>query len=244
MLHIAICDNEIEQRQIIRGILDDYLDRANTAARVQEFSSGRELLNAMYDNQFDIYLLDVVMPEINGIELGVSIRKKDRNGVIIYLSTSRDFALESFDARAFCYLTKPVDRERFYEVIGEAVAHSKRHSEYIMVKTAEGMERVLLDNILYVELFKRAPYYYMHDETCVEGVSIQTSFQETIAPLLQDKRFFLCGASFVLNLYYIKSINKTGALIADGRRVTVPKRAFSALQNAWSDFWLEGGMRP
>ena len=242
MFHIALCDDDARQIQLTHKLLDNYLSLRGVAAKIWKFSNGQALLNAMYDETFDLYLLDIVMPEMDGIDLGMELRKTDENGVIIYLTTSPDFALEGYSVKAASYLLKPVQEEKLFSSLDDALeAITDRRKQSIMVKTADGMSRLLLDDILYVEQTERAPRYYMKDGSCVVGVTIQTSFQDIMQPLLADKRFYLCGASFVLNLYCIKSINKADVLFVGGQQTTVPRRAAAELNTAWIHYWLEGG---
>lgn len=241
MFRIALCDDEGPQRASTRHMLESYSAQRGIPVKICEFAGGRELLNALGEQQFDIYILDIVMPELDGIKLGVMLRDKDKEGVVIYLSSSSDFALESYDARAFSYLLKPVSADKLFVVLDDAIALRQRREESIIVKTAEGTTRLNLDSILYVELISRAPCYYLKDGSLVNGVTLHSTFQDAVQPLLYDSRFHLCGSSFVLNLHHIKSMGKSIVIFDTGRMTTVPRRAFPALQSAWMDYWLEDG---
>ena len=242
MFRIALCDDDVKQRQLTHKLLDSYFSLRSTAAKIWEYSSGQALLNAMFDETFDLYLLDIVMPEMDGIDLGAELRKSDESGVIIYLTTSPDFALQGYSVKAASYLLKPVQEDELFRALDDAFkAITNRREQSIMVKTADGMSRLLLDHILYVEQKERAPHYHLKDGSCVVGLTIQTSFQDIMQPLLADKRFYLCGASFVLNLHCIKSINKADVLFVGGQQTTVPRRAAVELNTAWMHYWLEGG---
>ncbi len=241
MFCIALCDDESPQRKFTRRMLEDYFAMRDLTAKICEFASGRELLDAPPDQRFDLYLLDILMPGLDGIQLGVALRDKDKDGMIIYLTTSPDFALESFDARAFSYLLKPVRAEKLFAVLDDAIALRQRHDASVIVRTAEGTVRLSLSRILYVELTGRAPCYYLSDGSQVAGVTLRASFQETMRPLLDDKRFHPCGSSFVFNLHHIRSMDKPKVLFDGGQWAAPPRRAFPALQSAWMDYWLEGG---
>ena len=241
MFHIALCDDEAAQRQLTHELLDSYFSERGAVAKIREFSDASGLLNAVLDETFDLYLLDIVMPEMDGINLGLSLRKFDENGVIIYLTTTADFALEGYSVRASAYLLKPVSREKLFFALDDALKIiSNRSAQSVLVKTADGTVHLLLDDILYVEQLDRLPHYYLCDGSCVVGVTIRTSFQEAMRPLLTDDRFYLCGASFVFNLHHIKSVTKSNACIGS-RQVPVPKRTAAELHTAWMHYWLEGG---
>lgn len=241
MFHIALCDDEAAQRQLTHKLLDRYFSDQGAAVKIWEFSDGQSLLNAMLDETFDLYLIDIVMPEVDGINLGLALRKSDENGVIIYLTNSPDFALEGYSVKAASYLLKPVSEEKLFSALDDALKTiSNRRAQIVMVKTAEGTSRLLLDDILYVEQIDRFPHYYLRDGSCVIGVTIRTSFQDAMKPLLADKRFYLCGASIVFNLHHIKSVTKSNAFIGS-RQTPVPKRTAAELHTAWMHYWLEGG---
>ena len=89
---------------------------------VTVFSSSAALLEHLrVRGTFDIYLLDVIMPGQNGIELGLSIREFDQGGRIIYLTASSDFAVDSYRAKASDYLLKPLDKSRLFQSLDNII---------------------------------------------------------------------------------------------------------------------------
>ena len=103
MIRVALLDDEKEQREFTAALLQRYLNqRPGLTVQVQAFQSGYELLDAAERlGGYDLYLLDVVMPEQNGIDVGLSLRKLDTLGLIIYLTTSPDYAVDSYLTNAF-----------------------------------------------------------------------------------------------------------------------------------------------
>jgi len=95
--------------------------RPSLAARLTVVSSGEELLEqAEAEGGFDLYVLDVIMPELSGIDVGVKLRELGSDAPIIYLTTSPDYAVDSYLAQAFYYILKPVDRFQLFEVLDRA----------------------------------------------------------------------------------------------------------------------------
>ena len=245
MLHIAVCDDDAAELGKARALLDEFIAERKLAAQVREFMAGRELLFDVDEgNTYDLYLLDVVMPEMNGIELGIRLRESDEAGTILYLTTSEDHAIDSYEARAFWYLVKPVLPDKLFAVLDKALAaRQKLLAEGVNVKTRDGFARVRFDEILYAEPAGRAVRYFCRSGA-VESVTDTASFREKIAPLLSDGRFYLCGASKVLNLQQVKTVDRSGVAFDTGERLEIPRRAAAELRGAWQRYWLEGGRRP
>jgi len=123
VIKLALCDDEMEQRSATSAMLLDYAGaRPGLAVKVSAFSSGWELLAAAEEHDgFDVCVLDIVMPDISGIDLGVRLREMGFDGPIIYLTVSPEYAVDSYMARAFQYLMKPVESGRLFQVLDEAV---------------------------------------------------------------------------------------------------------------------------
>ena len=242
MLQVTICDDDATERAQTRALLDDFLASRELTARVREFAAAKELLFDLDDGgPYDLYLLDVVMPEMNGIELGVKLREIDEAGAIIYLTTSEDFAIDSYEARAFWYLVKPVRPDRLFPVLDRAIAaRQKLLTDGVNVKTRNGMARVLFHEIIYAEPVDRAVRYICKNGA-VESMTDTASFREKAAPLLADGRFYLCGASLVLNLQHVKTVDRSGVAFDTGEQLEIPRRAAAELRAAWQRYWLEGG---
>lgn len=243
MFKIAICDDEPASLEQAAALGRDYLmHRSSFGGQLSLFESGQALLEAVAGGSgFDLYLLDILMPEQNGIEVGKQLRARMEDGTIIYLTASPDYAVESYLTRAFFYLLKPVKQEQFFEVLDQAVAvWQKQKRDVAIIHTANGLRALPHNDILYLERVARSIRYYMADGKTVDSRTLRGAFGEAAAPLLKDPRFVLCGASFALNLSRVKAIERRTALLDNGVRVSLPRTAFENLKRAWLDYWLGG----
>lgn len=242
MLTIAICDDEPDQLLKAADALQAYLQqRPSLSGHVAAFRSGQELLAAAKARSgFDLYILDIIMPDLNGIETGMRLRELGSGGEIIYLTTSNDFAADSYETQAFFYLLKPVGRDKLFAVLDDAVKKLfRQRSEGIIIPVHGGMRRLLFDQILYAERVRRVMRYYCDGEA-VDSLTIRGSFREMAAPLLADRRFCPCGPSFVFNLQHITGISGQLVRLDTGAQIPVPRRAVLELKAAWGKFWLDG----
>ncbi len=243
LLRIAVCDDDAAELARTETLLKEFCaQRPDLAAGVTTFSGPRGLLDALgMGNDFDIYLLDVLMPGKNGIEVGKEIRRLGREGAIIYLTTSPDYAVDSYQTQAFYYLLKPVERRRLFEVLDRAAeVLDRRKDQTAIVSTAAGLRTIPLNDILYVERVDRSMRYYLVSGEAVDSRTLRGSFRAGAAPLLEDRRFFLCGASFVLGLHHVKSVERGKVLLDSGSWAPVSQSACGELKQAWMNYWLGG----
>ncbi len=240
MLKIALCDDEAEQREAIGRLLREYAaQRPEWTVKLSVFASGQELLSAEGAGEFDIYVLDVLMPGLSGIELGMKLREQGCAGALVYLSFSPEYAVESYAAHAFYYLMKPVVPRQLYPVLDQAVAAMERQRDAcITVKTKTGMQLARLDRIMYAELVGRAVRYHLFGGEKVDGKTLRGSFREETAPLLAADGFIPCGASFVVNLHYVAAVEKHFLLLDGGDRVPLTRGLAAQVRQQWSDYWL------
>lgn len=241
MLSFAICDDEPNMLNDTATLVERYLQaRPALSGHVELFSSCEELLDRSNKAEgADIYILDILMPGLSGIAAGQKLRERGNGGEIIYLTNSNDFAADSYDVRAFFYLLKPVDENKLFEVLDGAVDKlERRRNSAVLVNTADGVVRIRLEHIRYVERFGRFMRYY-----CINGVvdsqSIRAPFKEMAASLLSDRRFYLCGASYVLNFQHVTGVQGQTALLDNGDSVVLPRASAVEFKKAWGRFWLE-----
>lgn len=241
MISVAICDDDEKQLETISALLTEYQAlRPDVSMRVSGFSSGESLIACTKSVFFDLYILDVLMPGVNGIDVGLRLRETGAVGEIIYLSASRDFAVESYQAQAFFYLLKPVASDRLFPVLDRVAALlNRRQTEEILIHTPGGPERVALQDILYVERVQRSMCYHCAGGKAVSSVSLRVPFQEAVSSLLKHRCFLICGASIALNLRHVNAVEQGVAIMSDATRVPIPRRLGAQIRRAWMDYWLE-----
>lgn len=240
MLRIAVCDDEEKQLDQTAALLHTYLrSHPSLDGQVETFRSGSALLaRAEGAGGFDLYVLDILMPELSGIDTGRRLRALGEGGEIVYLTSSNDFAADSYDVRAFFYLLKPVEENKLLQVLDGAVKKlNQRRNSAVVVTTADGPRRILFECIRYVERVGRVMRYYCTDGT-VDSQTIRVSFREMAAPLLADRRFFLCGASFVLNFQHVTGVEGRTALFDNGQTVLLPRTVATDFKKSWGNYWL------
>lgn len=238
IMNIAICDDDQQSCGMLKIMLNEYSSRKElTDINISVFNDGNDLLDAVQENQgFDICILDIVMPTVSGIDLGVKLRDSGYNGVIIYLTASKDYALDSYKVKAFNYILKPIIPEDLYATLDDALkALVNKTDRNIIVKTKEGNVRVSTNNILYVELCKRILIYHLTNGSSIESIYIRVPFSEATKDLLEDKHFIQCGAGNVINISKVTMVSNEEITFKDNVKVFFSKKICSEIRSLLKD---------
>lgn len=242
-MKIALCEDEAQERELTSLLVKKYKQsRPNAEISFNVFSSGDELLSYLeVHGGFDLYILDVIMPKLNGIETGLAIRNLKDDGLILYMTTSADFAVDSYQTQAFQYLVKPVNDTRFFEVLDKAFARIEtKKTQGVTVKIVGGIIKLIpIDSILYVELVNRCVRYYLIGGESVDSLTFRGAFHNEIEPLLRHDVFALCGSSFAVNLRYVSEVRRGNVVLNHGETVPISRNLFSAVKKQWMVYWLE-----
>lgn len=242
-MKIAICDDELSYREHLLELLTEY-SKQNPSIKFnfQLFSDPHELYEtALQTAGYDIYFLDILMPNMNGIILGQKLREANFSGKIIYLTSSKEYALDSYQVKAWDYLLKPVDKEALFSVLDELFRlATEQDSQFLIIKTTENSVKLFFQDIMYVELIKRKLHFHLTNGTIVESTSIRTSFNEAIHHLLSDSRFILCSAGIAANMQHITMVGHDSVLFKENYQLYLPKKGCREVRSAWYDYCFNG----
>jgi len=243
MIRVALCDDEDDQLTLTENLISEYsASHPEITIQTTSFRSGANLLEYIRNHDtFDLYLLDIIMPYENGIETGRKIRGIDKGGIIFYLTSSIDYAIDAFSTKASQYLLKPVDKYKLFEALNILVDDwLVERQNFIAIKTRKGMHRIPLRNIVYCELVGHCIHYHLADGSEIEGMSLRISFKDAVSALLKDTRFILNSASFVVNLSFVENINDSGIKLANGTVLPVSRSLKTNIISRWLDYHLKG----
>ena len=242
MLNIALCDDNFQDMKIISGYLNDYIKlHPDLDISLDKYLSSCDLLYTLQTKRYDIFLLDILMPSSNGIEVGKLIREKDSSCSILYLTSSPDYAVDSYGVKAQAYLLKPLDKDRFFTSLTETIDRwSLETRHHFMIRTKNGLEMYLFGDIMSVEYYKHRLYCRLKTEKLIESLTLRNSFDELSAPLLEDGRFLKISASVVINMNYVRIVGSKSMTLLDGTEFSVT-RAYKDARRIYMDYMLKKG---
>lgn len=243
MLKIAVCDDYIQELWNTSLMVEEFI-KSKPEVDICEycFHSAHDLLESLdRDERFHIYLLDILMPEMNGIDVGAKIRERDEHAVIIYLTSSPDYALNSFKVFAFQCLIKPVSKDELYKTLDKALAKISSESALLLpVKTKNGMRAVLYHQIVFVEYIKHALRFHLSDNSVIASITSRDPFDKSISLLLNDRRFVKPHVAFAVNMSFVRTITAKDFVMTDGTLVPISQKNYANIKKQYIDFLLNG----
>lgn len=244
-MKIVICDDYMGDLMKMERLLQRYEQSVHTKFEIEKFSDASQVYHKILRHELaDIYILDMIMPEKTGIDIGRLLEKSEKC-VVIYMTSSDEFALEAYSVHAVRYLLKPVSEEVFAEAMDYAISHVRMKQEIsgkdlrYPVKTREGLVSVSYSDIVYIENAARALEVHLTDGGSVRSIFIRKSFDEEIKEIAEDSSFVRVHKSFLVNMNYIKSLIQGLCRMEDGRSIPVSKTRAADVKRAYLDFVTE-----
>lgn len=238
-MKIAICDDSLRDLSKIEKLLLAYQDcHTSTPFEIQKYSDASQLSSKILDNELvDIYILDMIMMPITGIDLGRQLRSLGNESAIIYITTSDDFALQAYDVHAVRYLLKPIQEEKFFEALHYALAYTKTKTEAVyLLKTKEGLIPIPYSKIEFIENASRTLEVHLNDGKILKSIFIRKSFQEEIAELMFDHQFVQVHKSFLINLKHVRQLARNRAIMESDVTIPVSQKHSVAVRNKYLSF--------
>ncbi len=199
MIKIAFCDDDLSVLKELSILMDRYRVERNQDITYAAFHSPLELLTEVErGTELDIIFLDVLMPGQNGISTAKEIRKYDTLVKIIYLTSSAEYAVDSYSVGAYFYQLKPIWQESFYRLMDSVLSECRRNEEKsLILRSKSGITRMDLDKLQYCEVMGRTLLFHRQD-----GVVLDSSGRlDDLCEQLKDYDCFIrCHRSYLVNL--------------------------------------------
>jgi DNA-binding LytR/AlgR family response regulator len=239
MMRLVICDDDLTDLTDLENLLLKYSAcHCGVNFEIDKFSDASLLLqNIQEEKPADLYILDIIMSEMTGIDLGREIRKNSQKSIIIYVSSSDDFAMNAYDIHAVRYLLKPIEESRFFEALDYALAQTAPLKRPVyLVKTKKGLESIAYSEIEYIESASRRLEIHLTDGTKITSIYIRKSFEVEIKEFLHSSDFICVHKSFLINLSQVRTINQNSVTMDSGVNIPVSRKNFLNLKKAYLSF--------
>ncbi len=221
-LRIAICDDQVEEREKIVSLLQDYSLTKGKPFIYNVVENGFVLLDSIEKGQvYDLIILDIIMPGMTGIETAREIRKYDTDVKIVFLTSSAEFAVDSYAVGAYYYLLKPVNRNIFFDIMEKAFRNRDEQNEAgIIVNDGGTVKRILLEELVYCEITQRTVSFHLYDGTIIHSKGTLSGLEQDI---LRHIYFIKPHRSYLVNLRHVSEIKINEILTDTGKKIPLAR---------------------
>lgn len=230
-LRVAIVDDLAMDTERLQTDLTEWT-QGRLALACACFPSGDSFLAQFFPGAFDLIFMDICMDGMNGIDAAQAARRIDPHCLIVFLTTSADFAWQSFPVHPFDYLLKPCARPRLERVLEEALRALGTHEPEIEVRVARQTLLLPLSKIEYAV----AQNHYVSVVTAEGEYRSVSTFGELQDSLLRDARFLLCNRGVIINMEAVLQFSDDCIRMANGAQFSVRQKSKGRLFNTFTQF--------
>ena len=230
MIRIAIVEDNTEEMQLMKSYVDRCSKERGFLCTVDSYTDGDGIVEGIQAG-YDLIILDIELPLINGMDAAEEIRKMDQDATIIFVTHNPNYAIRGYKVQALDYLLKPVQYKAFDEVMERALAQRSSNSKkYIRVKIRSGTVKLDVSQIRYVDVLD----HYLCYHTSEGDIKTQASMRDAVKAL-EGEPFFQCNKAFLVNLAYVDGISGND-LIIGSERIPVSRARKKAFLEAMNQY--------
>lgn len=232
-MRIAICDDDNGDLLQVASLLEAYRHARKAELTYVSFQSATELLVSMESRDYDLLLLDMLMPGVSGMQAAREIREHNSKTEIVFLTSSPEYAVESYSVRAHYYILKPATEEKLFPILDRLMEHLKKPEEALHIKTQSSVFKIPYGKIEYIEVNAKTLYFYLTDGSVRE---ISGSMADFETALLKKPGFLKVHRSYLVNLKGVQELRQSELVTVSGRRVPVARTAYPQVRTAYTQF--------
>ena len=146
-MNIAIIDDIASDAEQLKRIITSYFENRQIPTEIRYFSSAEAFFDDYRPGNFQILFLDIYMDGITGMEAARRIRNQSDDCILVFVTTSSEFAVESYDVNAAYYLLKPFQPEKLCHILDSFRLKEALHARYIEIISDRVPVRVPLHSI-------------------------------------------------------------------------------------------------
>jgi len=234
---IGIIDDCESDQQKIARYMEHYLQEQNISTPYFYFyPNGESFISKFSPHFFDLVVLDCIMPGMNGLETAELLRKRDKDVVLIFVSSSCNYAIDGYLVDACGYLVKPFTYEKFLQVFVSALKHLPARHELIVIPDGRKKRRIPINDIVFCDI----DGHYSQIHLCSRQVlRIRMTFVNMTAFLSPYPQFLKCYRGCVINMDHAKIMENMNFLMDTAERVPYRKKERYIIRKKYSDYVLK-----
>ena len=235
MYNVAVCDDTEEERLQAAEYAGRFFDREGIEVRIETYASGRELLES--DREYDLYLLDVLMPGMSGIDTAQALAEAKGHPVVVFITSSLESAVEGYRVEAAGFILKPVEEESFWATMERVVRRRLGVKKAVLSVVHNRVNVELpLERLAWFENRLHRVFVKLTDG---EVLSVNQKLSELQLVLEPHSQFLRCHQSYLVNLDYVDKLEDSCFYMKDGQMIPISRNFYKQSKNAYYHYRLK-----
>jgi DNA-binding LytR/AlgR family response regulator len=235
MIQIAIVEDEKEIAECLSEYAKRYSQERMTEIDITFFSNGLDFLSE-YKPIYDIVLMDIKMPYLDGMETAKKLRKVDPDVCLIFVTNLANYAIKGYEVSASDFIIKPVNYFDFSTRLKRAIDKVNTNRDYsVILESKDVVRRVSVREIYYIEVFEHFLVYHLkRDDVTVRGQ------MKTVEEELSPFNFARCHNCYLVNMKYVTELTPAYVVVGD-KQIPISRRRHKDFSQALTNY-LGGGV--
>ena len=236
-LNIAIVDDTLSDVVRLESFIQNYFSNSeHKLNKIISYSSGEEILKAFEPKMFQIVFMDIIMNNLNGVETSRQLRAEDTELLIIFMTTSREYAFDAFHIHPFDYVLKPYSKKDVDRVLDEAILSLTADDPIVTIKVSHSEYTIPIRLISSVVSQGHTVEINLIDGKCILS---NMKFNEIEQIFLEHKNFLLCNRGVIVNMFQISSQEKGVFIMKNGTHYPIRVNGQSKIKAEFSKFLIK-----
>lgn len=238
-MKIAVCDDEIHFIEAVCSLLEEWAKEQGIKLKLYRFTNGDDLIDSHQTECMDLIVLDVLMPLLNGIDTARELRNMDQTVPIVFLTSSREFAVDSYEVKALNYLIKPIDRANLFLTLDDFWRNYNAAKVCFTARTADGFSRIVISDVDYLEAQNKQVLLHLSNGRII---AIRELFSKCVKIFSPENGFFCCHRSYIVNLSNVERFTKTEVTTVYNAFIPISRNSYTAFKETYFNHMF-GGVR-
>lgn len=236
LIRVAIVEDEPDCAQLLRGYLLRYQESAGISIEVDTYHDGMDAVEN-YRPIYDILLLDIEMPQLDGMTAAGRIRRSDPDVIMMFITNMAKYAIKGYEVGALDFVLKPVSYFAFSLKMDKALACLQgRTQKNLMVPAEDATVKLPASDITYIEVINHRLHIHTTEGKVFTMLGTLSEMEDTLA----DAHFARCNKGYLVNLRHIARIN-SNSVVVGGDELIISRRRKEEFLLTVTDYYGGGG---
>jgi len=237
VIRVVIAEDNPDYTRQLHKYLQKYEQETGETCQITCFQDGLSLIE-QYSPTWDILLLDIEMPRLDGMSAARHIRKIDSSVIIIFITNMGKYAIKGWEVGAMDFVLKPISYFAFATKMTKAVSviHERKQAS-LVIPDRDGMQKILSDEIYYIEIMDH--WLHIHTE---HGVYSMLGTLRDMETRLAEYHFARCSKCYLVNLRHIVRLHGFTVTLTDGQTLQISRQKKKEFQLAVMNYYGGGSI--